>query len=57
MIRKIWKMTNIQTSIKIIRYLESLPIYKYTLKQLLLDEYKYKKYTKHTKYTKKQNLL
>jgi hypothetical protein len=43
MIRKIWKMTNIQTSIKIIRYLESLPINKYTQKQL---SYKNKKYTK-----------
>jgi len=49
MIRKIWKMTNIQTSIKIIRYLESLPINKYTQKQLSLEQYKYKKYTKHTK--------
>ena len=46
MIRKIWKMTNIQTSIKIIKYLESLPISKYSQKQL-----SYKK----RKYTKKQN--
>ena len=44
---KKWKViNNIQTSIKIIKYLESLPISKYSQKQL-----SYKK----RKYTKKQN--
>ena len=41
---KKWKViNNIQTSIKIIKHLESLPIYKYSQKQL---SYKNKKYTK-----------
>jgi hypothetical protein len=54
MIRKIWKMTNIQTSIKIIKYLESLPLYKYSQKQL---SYKNDiKHIKHIKYTKKVNV-
>ena len=49
---KKWKViNNIQTSIKIIKYLESLPIYKYSQKQL-----SYKKNIKYTKYTKKQNI-
>ena len=49
---KKWKViNNIQTSIKIIRYLESLPIYKYSQKQL-----SYKKNIKYSKHTKKQNI-
>jgi hypothetical protein len=49
---KKWKViNNIQTSIKIIKYLESLPINKYSQKQ-----FSCKKNIKYTKYTKKQNI-